>query len=168
MKALSFLEFAKGMETMEDISMTTQEPETLYWLASSYKTILSPEVTGGSMSIVDSVTEAGGGPPRHIHHAEDETFVVLSGRVRFWVDGDVFERGAGETVFVPRGTEHTFVIVGDEPSRHLVILTPGGFEGFFADMASNGYAIPGDMDAIVASGRAHNLTFTGPPLDPTA
>ena len=72
--------------------------------------------------------------------------------------------GPGESVFIPRGIEHTFKVVGDEPSRHLVILTPGGFEGFFADMAAGQCRIPEDMPAIEESARRHNLTFTGPPL----
>jgi hypothetical protein len=50
------------------------------------------------------------------------------------------------------------------PSRHLVILTPGGFEDFFADMAAGKFQIPQDMDRIAESARRHHLRFTGPPL----
>ena len=104
------------------------------------------------------------GPPRHIHHAEDETFVVLSGEVEFWVAGERLLRGPGEAAFVPRGVEHTFRVVGDRPSRHLVILTPGGFEGFFREMAEARCRIPEDMPAVLQSAGRHNLEFTGPPL----
>jgi hypothetical protein len=68
-------------------------------------------------------------------------------------------------VFISRGTNHTFKVVGNEPSRHLVILTPGGFEGFFADMAAGQFRIPEDMAAIEQSARRHHLVFTGPPLE---
>ena len=138
---------------------------TIEWLGVQYRTLLAPEDTGGAMSIVDSLSPVGSGPPRHIHHAEDETFVLLTGSCRFWLEGESFERGAGESVFIPRGREHTFKVVGDTPCRHLVILTPGGFEGFFADMAAGQFAIPADMEAITASAERHNLSFTGPPLD---
>jgi mannose-6-phosphate isomerase-like protein (cupin superfamily) len=134
------------------------------WLGVKYRTILRPGESGGSMSIVDSLSPAGSGPPRHIHHGEDETFVVLSGRCEFWLAGKSFTCGPGETAFVPRGTEHTFRVPGTEPCRHLVILTPGGFEGFFAEMAAGQFRIPEDMDKIAESATRHRMTFTGPPL----
>ena len=135
------------------------------WLGVQYKTILTPEQTGGSMSIVDSWSPAGSGPPRHVHNNEDETFVIMTGACKFWLEGDEFTAGAGESVFIPRGKEHTFKVVGDEPCRHLVILTPGGFEGFFAEMATGQCRIPEDMPAIEKSAKQHNMAFTGPPLD---
>lgn len=139
-------------------------PGAVEWLGVSYRTILKPEETDGAMSIVDSLSPAGSGPPRHVHEREDETFVLLSGACEFWLEGETFIRRAGETVFVPRGREHTFRVTGDAPCRHLVILTPGGFEGFFADMAAGQFGIPEDMAAISEAAARHNLRFTGPPL----
>ena len=46
----------------------------------------------------------------------------------------------------------------------LIQFTPGGFEGFFADMVAGQYRIPEDMDAVNESAERHNLRFTGPPL----
>lgn len=117
------------------------------------------------MSIVDSLSPLGSGPPRHVHHKEDETFVMITGTCKVWIEGEEILAGPGESVHIPRGKEHTFKVVGHEPSRHLVILTPGGFEGFFADMAAGQFQIPGDMAAIEEYAQRHNLTFTGPPLD---
>ncbi len=117
------------------------------------------------MSIVDSWSPAGSGPPRHVHANEDETFVMITGTCKVWIEGEEILAGPGESVFIPRGKNHTFKVVGDEPSRHLVILTPGGFEGFFADMAASQFQIPDDTPAIEASAQRHNMTFTGPPLD---
>ncbi len=138
---------------------------TIEWLGVRYRTILTTEETGGAMSIVDSLSPVGSGPPRHIHHKEDETFVMISGTCKVWIEGIETVAGPGESVFIPRGKEHTFKVIGDEPSRHLVILTPGGFEGFFHDMADGQCRIPEDMAAVEASAANHNLTFTGPPLD---
>lgn len=142
----------------------TQDPDSIEWLGVTYKTILESKATGGAMSIVDSLSPVGSGPPRHVHMLEDETFVMLTGLCRVWIEGEEFTKGPGETVFIPRGKEHTFQVIGDEPSRHLVILTPGGFEGFFADMAKGQFQIPADMAQIEESAKRHNLTFTGPPL----
>ena len=139
-------------------------PNVHEWLGVRYKTILSPDESGGAMSIVDSESPAGSGPPRHVHAREDEVFVVLTGECEFWLEGQTFRKGPGEAAFIPRGQEHTFRVVGDKASRHLVILTPGGFEGFFADMARGGFRIPEDMEQVGASAARHNLRFTGPPL----
>ncbi|MCA0043273.1 cupin domain-containing protein [Celeribacter litoreus] len=140
-------------------------PETLEWLGTSYKTILSPEGSGGAMSIVDSTSPPQSGPPRHIHHNEDEAFVILTGACKVWIAGEETIVKAGETAFIPRGTEHTFKVVSEEPCRHLVILTPGGFEGFFAAMAKDQCKIPEDMPKVIEEGEKFNMTFTGPPLD---
>ena len=113
---------------------------------------------------MDSLGPPGSGPPRHIHAGEDETFILVTGACEFWLDGQVFTKGPGETAFIPRGHEHTFRVIGTEPSRHLVILTPGGFEGFFADMAAGQFRIPEDMGRIEESAARHGLRFTGPPL----
>lgn len=153
--------------SMDQPAMTTStlvNPGAIAWLGVSYRTILSPEANGGAMAIVESVSPAGSGPPRHIHHREDEAFVIFTRQCRFWLDGSEFVRGPGETAFIPRGTEHTFKVLGDTPSRHLVILTPGGFEGFFVEMAKGQFRIPEDMAAINEAAARHHLSFTGPPL----
>ena len=139
-------------------------PGSIEWAGTHYRTILATEASAGSLSIVDSVSPPLSGPPRHIHHDADEVFVLLSGDCDFWMAGETFTRGPGETVFIPRGTEHTFRVTGDKPCRHLVILTPGGFEGFFAEMAAGRLRIPEDMPAIIDTASRYNLTFTGPPL----
>ena len=139
-------------------------PGAVEWLGVGFKTILDTRDTGGAMAIVDTVAPAGWGPPRHVHRAEDESFVVLTGEIEFWLEGETFARGPGETAFIPRGREHAFRVLGDVPSRHLVILTPGGFESFFQEMAEGGCRIPEDMEAVNAAAARHNLAFTGPPL----
>lgn len=139
-------------------------PAVVEWLGVRYKTILSPSETGGALSVVDSLSPAGSGPPRHVHEREDETFVILSGKCEFWLEGKTVMKGAGESLFAPRGREHTFRVVGDQPCRHLLVLSPGGFEDFFVDMARGRFRIPEDMEQIVAAAGRYGLRFTGPPL----
>ncbi|SEN48309.1 Cupin domain-containing protein [Palleronia salina] len=146
---------------MKDLTLG---PDAVEWLGTQYLPILTTAETDGAMSITDSVSPPASGPPRHIHHDADEAFVVLTGDVEFWLEGESFLRGPGQTAFIPRGREHTFRIVGEKPSRHLIILTPGGFEGFFADMARGAFRIPEDMAQIEESAKRHQLSFTGPPL----
>ena len=143
----------------------TDQGGEIEWLGVTYRTILSPEASGGAMSILDSTAPVTTRPPRHVHEREDEIFIVLTGHCEFWVEGARFVKGPGETAFVPRGKEHAFRVIGDTPSRHLVILTPGGFEGFFADMARGQFRIPEDVPEIEVSARAHHMQITGPPLE---
>ena len=137
------------------------------WLGVYYRTILSTDASGGGISITDSLSPAGSGPPRHVHHDADETFVILTGEALFWKDGESFVAGPGDTVFIPRGVPHTFRVTDQGPSRHLVIMTPGGFEDFFHAMGEGKYAIPGDMEKVVEIGQQYQLEFVGPPLDGT-
>lgn len=140
--------------------------DAIEWLGVKYKTLLKASDSNGAISVTDSLSPLHSGPPRHIHHDADETFVVLTGTVGFWLDGETTVRGPGESQFIPRGKPHTFIILEGDLSRHLVILTPGGFEGFFEDMAAGQYAIPDDMAQIEQSAQKFNLTFCGPPLTP--
>jgi len=139
-------------------------PDAVEWLGVHYRTILATDATEGAMSTIDSVSPPNSGPPRHIHNDADETCVLLTGDSEFWLEGERFTHGHGQTVFVPRGQEHSFRIVSDIPARHLVILTPGGFEGFFVEMAAGQFRIPEDMAEITRIAENYQLAFTGPPL----
>ena len=141
-----------------------QSDTTVEWLGVKYTTILSTKASRGAMSVVDTLSPPLSGPPRHVHDDADETFVMLSGRVEIWLEGETSFVGPGETAFIPRGREHTFRVTAEGPARKLVILTPGGFEAFFAEMGRGGFAIPGDMARIAEIAAQHHLRFTGPPL----
>ncbi len=47
----------------------------------------------------------------------------------------------------------------------LTVLTPGGMETFFSDMAAGSYQIPEDMTKVCEIAAKYGLTFTGPPLE---
>ncbi len=143
---------------------TKASQDTVEWLGHRFRTMLSAGASGGGLSIVETVSRPGYGPPRHIHHDADEVFVLLTGDLEFWLDGVRSTHGPGETVFVPRGTPHTFRVIGDIPSRHLVIFTPGGFEAFFAEMAAGQFRLPQDMGRVTEIAARHHLSFAGPPL----
>jgi quercetin dioxygenase-like cupin family protein len=140
---------------------------SINWLGSSYNILLAADQSHSSLGMFESLNQQGHGPPRHVHHEEDETFYVLSGEVEFWMLGQSHTVRPGETVFIPRGTEHTFRIQGDSPARMLTVMTPGGFECFFAEMETNGLRIPEDMDKVAAVALRYHMTFTGPPLSAT-
>lgn len=86
----------------------------------------------------------GSGPPyMHIHHADDEAWHVLEGRLRFKLADGELDAPAGTTVFMPAGVAHTYWEV--EPSRYLMIMTPR-LDRLIAALHAPG----ADVDALVA------------------
>lgn len=95
------------------------------------------EESGGGFSLVEHPI-----PPRtlcaplHRHHNEDEYSFVLEGRMGAVLGDDVIYADAGELAFKPREQWHTFWNAGDEECRILEIISPGGFEHYFAEMGA--------------------------------
>ncbi len=56
--------------------------------------------------------------------AETETYYVLSGSARIFVDGDSAFLRAGDVAVVPAGAEQWVTCAGDEPLRFLNIVDP--------------------------------------------
>jgi mannose-6-phosphate isomerase-like protein (cupin superfamily) len=74
--------------------------------------------------------------PLHRHNREDEYSYVLKGRMGALLGDDVVEAGPGDLVYKPRNQWHTFWNAGDEPCLILELISPAGFEQFFAELAS--------------------------------
>jgi len=90
--------------------------------------------TGGQYALMEDLVAAGGEPPPHVHHNEDEAFYVLSGEVTFQLGEQEFSATQGAFVFGPRGVPHAFRVTSAEPARMLVIVSPSGFDDFSAEL----------------------------------
>ena len=94
------------------------------------------EETGGGFSLIEHPI-----PPRtlvapaHRHSREDEYSFVLEGRMGALLGDDVIYAEVGELAFKPRDQWHTFWNPDDAPCRILEIISPGGFERFFDELA---------------------------------
>jgi mannose-6-phosphate isomerase-like protein (cupin superfamily) len=60
--------------------------------------------------------------PVHVHHADDECWYVLDGRLGFRVGEDEVEAGPGDAVFVSAGTPHAYWNAQDGPTRYLLVI----------------------------------------------
>ena len=95
--------------------------------------------SGGGFSLVEHPM-----PPRalaaplHRHSREDEYSFVLEGRVGALLGDEVVYGGPGDLIFKPRGQWHTFWNAGDDAARLLEIISPAGFERFFAELIELG------------------------------
>jgi putative ABC transport system substrate-binding protein len=117
------------------------------------------EQTGGTFGVWRYTSTIPGGPPLHIHRAEDEFFYVLSGEFNFQL-GDCIKRApAGSFVFIPKDMAHTFQHVGPEPGVLLGTVHPAGFEGLFQGLPK------AEEAAVRALFKKHRMEVVGPPLE---
>jgi quercetin dioxygenase-like cupin family protein len=74
--------------------------------------------------------------PMHTHRYEDEYTYVLEGEIGVQVGDEVRVARSGDLVFKPRKIPHAFWNAGDTPARALEIISPAGFEQYFAETAA--------------------------------
>ncbi len=121
---------------------------------------LTGERTGGRYTMFLNVTPPGSGPPPHWHDHEDEWFYVLEGRVEFFHDGKWTEVPPGASVFMPRGSVHTFRNVGDTLLKQVIHTAPSGFETFFARVAEEFHRDGGpDVARVVEISAEHGIHY---------
>jgi mannose-6-phosphate isomerase-like protein (cupin superfamily) len=114
--------------------------------------------TGERCSLVEHPMSARAlAAPLHRHNREDEYSYVIEGRMGALLGDDVLEAGPGDLVFKPRGEWHTFWNAGDEPCRILEIITPAGFEAFFAELVDLGGVAQADPDVLGALCQRYEL-----------
>lgn len=121
--------------------------------------------TGGRMTVLEHIADAGQGPPLHVHQHEDEAFHILGGRFRTRFGDLLAEAGPGESIFLPRGIPHTWKCLGPEPGRLLIVITPSGFENFFRQCHEEQLAMPQDADRVARISENLGCRFVGPPLE---
>lgn len=99
--------------------------------------LLSAAHTGGQLSLTEFAAAPPPAPaaPIHRHLDADETLYILEGEFQCIVENETIAMPPGARIFIPRGTPHTIENVGTATGRMLVILTPPGFEGFWAERA---------------------------------
>lgn len=97
-----------------------------------YTVLLSAEETNGAYTLFEFHVPKGHGPPPHVHSREDESFYILSGELDFMLDGNINRVRAGDVIYGPRNIPHTFAGASETPARVICLVSPGGFEKFFA------------------------------------
>jgi mannose-6-phosphate isomerase-like protein (cupin superfamily) len=95
--------------------------------------------------------------PLHKHSREDEYSFVIEGRMGALLGDDEVYAEAGDLVFKPRDQWHTFWNAGEEPCRILEIISPGGFEKFFDELANLTAAGPLDPSGLPELGARYGL-----------
>jgi mannose-6-phosphate isomerase-like protein (cupin superfamily) len=74
--------------------------------------------------------------PLHYHHRDDEYSYVLRGRLGALLGDEVVTAEVGTWVCKPRLQWHTFWNAGDGPCEIIEVISPGGFENYFREVAA--------------------------------
>jgi mannose-6-phosphate isomerase-like protein (cupin superfamily) len=97
--------------------------------------------------------------PRHVHAREDELFIALEGEHVIELGDDEHRIGPGESVFAPRGVPHAQRRVAPGEGRILVVVTPGGLEGFFRELAAAEAAGTLGPDAYATASERYGISW---------
>lgn len=91
----------------------------------------------GGLGVFELTVPAGANvPPPHSHTDNEECVYVLSGVLRYSVDGKTRDLGPGDSMSTPRGAVHQFSNAGTETARALVMMTPDIGAQYFRDVAA--------------------------------
>ncbi len=99
--------------------------------------IMDGRPSGGRFALIEHpIVPRGLAAPLHRHTREDEYSFILEGRWGFQLGDAVVYGEPGDLIFKPRDTWHTFWNATDGPARLLEIISPAGFEHYFAEAAA--------------------------------
>jgi mannose-6-phosphate isomerase-like protein (cupin superfamily) len=139
--------------------------QTLYVVGDELQVKISSRDTNGAFAVIEDNTPPQGGPPLHVHFAQDEWWYILEGDFLFQVDRQRFHAGPGDTVFAAKGTHHTFKNVGSTPGRAVVTVVPGGLDEFFEEVSAKiPKDAPPDPAVIAPLFKKHGMELLGPPI----
>lgn len=149
---------------------TSTATDTQLWFFTNLARVLvTPEESKGTLGIVELTGAQGEMPPLHLHHREDETFVVLEGELTLHTPGSSRTVRSGESAFAPKGVPHVYR-VESERARWLCVSTPAGFVSFVlaaSDPAETSDLPPADrpvdMDRLMAAAEEHGIEIIAPP-----
>ncbi len=141
--------------------------DAFWWLGS----LMINKVEGPGMSLVDHLVPPGYAPPLHIHHRQDEVFMITEGEFTMTCGDETWQAGPGAVIFLPRGIPHRFQASEAGPARTQIITVPGGFCELVAELGepATELTLPGpdvqmpDAARVGAVMEAHGIEPVGPP-----
>jgi quercetin dioxygenase-like cupin family protein len=125
--------------------------------------------TDGRLAITRHTCRRGTAAPPHRHEHEDEIFIVLAGELTVHIEDQRFRVSTGATVFAPRGLPHAYRVDSDI-CRFLTLITPGGFEQWFAETGRPAESLslppaptsPPDTTLLAAAAARHGVEILAP------
>jgi quercetin dioxygenase-like cupin family protein len=113
------------------------------------------EHTAGVMAVIGETLPPRVLVPNHVHR-NDVWVRVETGEIGVLVGDEVRSARAGEWALKPRGVEHAMWNPADEPARVTEVLTPGGSERWFEEVAA---LADEDQAGFADACRRHGIEF---------
>ena len=124
---------------------------------------VSASDTNGGFFVLENTDNSRGGPPRHIHHEQEEWFYVVESDYIVEIGDERHSLGPGDSVLAPRKVPHVWAHVGEGTGRLIVAFQPAGeMEAFFSELAKVKGRPP--REELHGLFRSHGMEVTGPPL----
>jgi|SRR5205085_9890659 len=116
--------------------------------------------TQGALFVMEQHSNKPGGPPRHLHHEQDEFWYVISGEYSFQIGSERYRAQAGDCLLGPRNIPHAYAFIGPSDGRILISFTPAGrIQEYFERPRT-----PGVYVSDAALYRAYGMELLGPSL----
>lgn len=159
-------------QTTKGYAVAPDEGEAIWFNGGLCIVKASGPQTNGRLAAVEFRVPAGFAAPLHVHHHDDEMFLVLSGDVRFRLGEDVVKAEVGSLVYGPREVGHSFT--ADTDARLLLLFAPAGTEMFFREAGKPARWVgqppadepPLDREMLATLATSHGQDIIGPPLAP--
>ena len=163
--------------------LSPDEGETVWLRKLGVRFMIGGEQTQGNFALVEHpIGPRALAAPMHTHRYEDEYTYVLEGEIGVQIGEKVLVARPGDLVFKPRGVPHAFWNAADAPARALEIISPAGFERYFAELAPlfspanqgpfdeeavgavrDKYGLEMDISSIPMLAERHGLVVEAPP-----
>jgi mannose-6-phosphate isomerase-like protein (cupin superfamily) len=114
--------------------------------------------TGGAFSVMEELPPLSD-TPLHVHANEDEYFHAVEGEHVIQIGEEEHRLAPGEGVFAPRGVPHSQRRVRPGEGRIMLVVAPGGLEGFFRRLAEAEKAGTLGPEAYAAASAEYGLTW---------
>src|SRR6201994_943282 len=114
---------AKLIRNFNEVPLTRETREPLYAGAGARLAVGTAALKMGAS--FDVLEPGKRGCPYHLHHAQEEMFIILEGHGTLRVAGEMLALKAGDVVFVPPGPDypHQMINTSDAPLKYLSIST---------------------------------------------
>jgi quercetin dioxygenase-like cupin family protein len=146
----------------------SDQGDGLWGLGGLWIVKVSAADTAGSFSLLEVRMTHGVGTPLHRHDEDDETFIVLEGRLALLAGGSRVDAGPGDIVYLPGGEIHAWR-ADSELARFLILATPQ-HEAFYRDCCTPAPSLTQPPDAgeldlsiIIPAGKRHGVEIIAPP-----
>jgi mannose-6-phosphate isomerase-like protein (cupin superfamily)/catechol 2,3-dioxygenase-like lactoylglutathione lyase family enzyme len=153
----------------------SSEPETsrAWWFLGTLAVLRNPEGAPRTPAVIELTVPPGGSPPRHIHEALDDAFLMLDGEVVVRCGEQTVVARAGTYVCVPAGVEHTFRVTSPVPARMLQVHNDDSFLALIEAVGTptRQLTLPPsgefdvDLDTLVRLNAEHDSRIVGPSLE---